>query len=112
MADRTTATWTGRTYSNYLDNASYHNKQKDKAPTTNNRKDEIKEWLDKHNISYNQTDLKATLLELVKQHRPRPLYLTDEAIHEHGHRVLRLPVAHCELNPIELAWASVKGYKQ
>ena len=24
--------------------------------------------------------------------------------------VLRLPVAHCELNPIELAWASVKGY--
>ncbi len=30
-------------------------------------------------------------------------------IHEHGHRVLRLPV-HCELNLIELAWASVKGY--
>ena len=24
--------------------------------------------------------------------------------------MLRLPVAHCELNPIELAWASVKGY--
>jgi len=24
--------------------------------------------------------------------------------------VLRLPVAHCELNPIELAWASVKDY--
>ena len=26
------------------------------------------------------------------------------------HIVLRLPVAHCELNPIELAWGSVKGY--
>ena len=24
--------------------------------------------------------------------------------------MLRLPVAHCELDPIELAWASVKGY--
>ena len=24
--------------------------------------------------------------------------------------MLRLPVAHCELNPIELAWASVKAY--
>ena len=24
--------------------------------------------------------------------------------------MLHLPIAHCELNPIELAWASVKGY--
>ena len=24
--------------------------------------------------------------------------------------MLRLPIAHCELNTIELAWASVKGY--
>lgn len=23
---------------------------------------------------------------------------------------MRLPVAHCELNPIEMAWAQVKGY--
>ena len=36
--------------------------------------------------------------------------MTDEAAQKHGHTVLRLPVAHCELNPIELAWASVKGY--
>ena len=43
----------------------------------------------------------------VKQHKPAPLYLTDEA---HGHTVLKLPVAHCEFNPIELAWVSVKGY--
>jgi len=27
-----------------------------------------------------------------------------------GHNVLRLPSDHCELNPIELAWAMVKGY--
>ena len=27
-----------------------------------------------------------------------------------GHEVVRLPVAHCELNPIEMAWARVKGY--
>ena len=30
--------------------------------------------------------------------------------HGHGYTVLCLPVTHCELNPIELAWASVKGY--
>ena len=91
-----------------LDNASYHNKQ-DKPPTSNDRKDDIRKWLDEHNIQYSQTDIEKTLLQLVKQHRPAPLYLTDEAIHNMGHTVLRLPVAHCELKPIEV-WASVKGY--
>ena len=93
-----------------IDNASYHNKQKDKPPTTANRKHEIQQWLDAHNIQYNDKDIKKTLLEKVRQHRPTPIYLTDEAAQKHGHTVLRLPVAHCELNPIELAWASVKGY--
>ena len=93
-----------------LDNASYHNKQKDKPPTSTYKKDDIKTWLDQHHISYSDTDIKKTLLEKVKQHRPTPIYLTDKAAHEHGHTVLRLPVAHCELNPIELAWASVKAY--
>ncbi len=27
-----------------------------------------------------------------------------------GHEVVRLPVALCTLNPIELAWAQVKGH--
>ena len=27
-----------------------------------------------------------------------------------GHDVLGLPIAHCELNPIELVWAQVKVY--
>ena len=27
-----------------------------------------------------------------------------------GHEVVRLPVFHCTLNPIELAWAQVKGH--
>ena len=71
------------------------------------RKLTLQQWLDEHNILYNPTDIKKTLLKPVQQHRPRPLCLTDEAIHEHGHIVLRLLVAHCE---IELAWASVKGY--
>ena len=64
-----------------LDNASYHNKQKDKPPTTVNRKDDIKRQLDEHNIEYDDKDIKKTLLERVKQHRPAHLYLTDEAAH-------------------------------
>ena len=51
-----------------LDNATYHNKQKDKPPTTANRKDDIKKWLDEHNIEYDDKDIKKTLLEKVKQH--------------------------------------------
>ena len=86
-----------------LDNALYHNKQKDLSPTNANRKNDIKRWLDEHNIEYDDKDIKKTLLEKVKQHRPAPLYLTDEAAHTQGHTVLKLPVAHCELNPIELA---------
>ena len=93
-----------------LDNASYHNKQKDKAPISNSNKNEIRQWLDQRNIQYSNTDIKKTQLDLVKQHRPEPLYLTDEAIHQYGHTVLRLPVAHCELIFNKLAWASVKGY--
>ena len=92
-----------------LDNASYHNKQ-DKMPTSTDKKDDIKTWLDQHHISYSDTDIKKTLLEKVKQHRPTPIYLTDKAAHKHGHTVLRLPVAYCELNPIELVWASMKAY--
>ena len=27
-----------------------------------------------------------------------------------GHEVVRQPVAHCELNPIEMVWSQVKGH--
>ena len=46
----------------------------------------------------------------MKQHRPKPIYLTDKLANEYGHNILRLPVGHCGLNLIELAWALVKGY--
>ena len=95
-----------------LDNASYHNKQKDKPSTSSDRKDDIKAWLDKHKITYSDTDIEKTLLQKVKEHRPTPLYLTDKAANEQGLFILRLSVAHWKVNPIELSfsWASVKKY--
>uniref|UniRef100_A0A1X7TIL7 Tc1-like transposase DDE domain-containing protein n=1 Tax=Amphimedon queenslandica TaxID=400682 RepID=A0A1X7TIL7_AMPQE len=37
-------------------------------------------------------------------------YIVDEMALKARHVVVRLPVAHCTLNPIELAWAQVKGH--
>ena len=41
---------------------------------------------------------------------PPPRYVVDEMVLAAGHEVIHLPVAHCTLNPIELAWAQVKGH--
>jgi transposase len=37
------------------------------------------------------------------------VYKTDKIANLHRHEVLRTPVRNCELNPIELIWAQVKG---
>ena len=43
--------------------------------------------------------------------QPSAVYLTDVEAEAHGHECVRLLVlAHCELNPIELAWVNVKEY--
>ena len=39
-----------------------------------------------------------------------PEYFVDDVAKQAGHEVVRLPVAHCELNPIEMAWSQMKHY--
>ena len=34
----------------------------------------------------------------------------DDVAKQAGHEVVGLPVAHCELNPIEMAWSQMKHY--
>ena len=41
---------------------------------------------------------------------PKAIYCTDEIASRHDHEVVRLPIAHCEFNLIELAWATTKEY--
>jgi hypothetical protein len=53
---------------------------------------------------------KLELLQLVKLHAPPPVYIIEEMAEALGHKVLRLPPRHPELNAIEMAWAYVKGY--
>ena len=67
-------------------------------------------WLENHGISFNSKDLRADLFAKIVAAQPKTTYLTDVAAEAKGHEVVRFPVAHCELNPIELAWAHVKEY--
>lgn len=93
-----------------MDNASYHSVQRDKAPTSSNRKLDLISWLQSKGIEANEKMLKTELLRLIRIHKPRtPTYILDEIAKEKGHTVIRLPPYHCQYNPIELIWAQVKG---
>jgi len=94
-----------------MDNAPYHSVQTEKYPTSNSKKADILEWLNSKGITFDRPLLKAQLLTKVKKLKPRTKsYVIDNLAKDAGHTVLRLPPYHCEFNPIELAWAMVKGY--
>ncbi|XP_025200475.1 uncharacterized protein LOC112598292 [Melanaphis sacchari] len=94
-----------------MDNAPYHSVQTEKYPTSNSKKGDILEWLNSKGITFDRPLLKAQLLTKVQELKPRTKsYVIDNLAKHAGHTVLRLPPYHCEFNPIELAWAMVKGY--
>ena len=93
-----------------LDNAKYHNAVLEKVPTMATKKCDIQEWLARHGLNFSGDMKKTELLQIVRANRPSKIYRTDLIAEAAGHKVLRLPVAHCELNPIEMVWAQVKGY--
>ena len=92
-----------------MDNASYHSRLKEQLPNTSWKKARIIEWLTNHGIHVDQSAIKAELLQQARQSKPKfRRYVVDSMAEEMGHTVLRLPPYHCELNPIELIWASMK----
>ncbi|KAK3918054.1 Protein FAM243A, partial [Frankliniella fusca] len=93
-----------------LDNASYHSVLQDRAPTMNDKRTAMIAYMDAHNIPYEEKQTKAELIVSIKARGIQKRYVVDELAKELGHTVLRLPPYHCELNPIELIWGSLKGY--
>jgi transposase len=97
-----------------LDNASYHMvKTEDTVcPNFSQKKAVLQSYRTQHNIPFSATDTKKVLYEKIKQEKTPVVYKTDKIanLHEHEVHVLRTPVRHCELNPIELIWAQVKGF--
>ena len=95
-----------------LDNASYHNVKTEDTVCSNFSQKNLfsKNYLTQHNIPFSATDTKKVLYEKIKQKKTPVVYKTDKIAKLHGHEVIRTPVRHCELNPIELIWAQVKGF--
>lgn len=94
-----------------MDNASYHSRRAEKVPTSGARKADIQKWLKEKNIPFGDKELKRCLVLKVRNEKHKyQTYVVDELAKQHGVTVLRLPPYHCELNPIELIWAQVKGY--
>uniref|UniRef100_A0A8R1IIA3 Tc1-like transposase DDE domain-containing protein n=1 Tax=Caenorhabditis japonica TaxID=281687 RepID=A0A8R1IIA3_CAEJA len=97
------------------DNASYHCRVLEKAPTKQDRKKVIVEFLAKHGIVMSIATHKAQLVEkmeeLIKLKGGRwafKKFVVDEFAKQNGVIAVRLPPYHCFLNPIEMVWAQMK----
>uniref|UniRef100_A0A8D9ASW8 Tc1-like transposase DDE domain-containing protein n=1 Tax=Cacopsylla melanoneura TaxID=428564 RepID=A0A8D9ASW8_9HEMI len=88
-----------------MDNASYHSKILNRAPTANSKKAEIISWLVNHGVpTANDTMRKVKLMELVKLKKPScTRYEIDTIAEHHGSAMVsvRLSPYHCHFNPIE-----------
>ena len=81
------------------------------TPNFHKRKAVLQDYISKHNIPVQPLETKKKLLyEKNKFKKPFSVFKTDKIANLHGHEVLRIPVCHCELKPIELIWAQVKGF--
>lgn len=93
-----------------MNNAPYHSRRLEQQPTTAWRKGQIIDWLRRKGIDHNDHMLKIELLNIARQHKSEHVkHVVDEMARQYNVEVLRLPPYHCELNPIELIWAQVKG---
>ena len=94
-----------------MDNASYHNILAEYSPPTpKSSKKKIREWLEQNKVYCRDDCLKAELVELLVKIAPEPIYAIDEIARSLGHKVLRTPPYHPELQPIETCWGVVKNH--
>ena len=53
---------------------------------------------------------RVELANFCKQNKPKPKYMISKIAEKYNVKILFLPVAHPELNPIELVWSMLKKY--
>ena len=93
-----------------MDNVSYHTRRLEEVPVKSWTKKRMVAWLEERNISFDPKAKKPEIFSIAQGLGATPKYISDEMALAASHEVVRLPVAHCVLNPIELAWLQVKGY--
>jgi transposase len=94
-----------------MDNAPYHNILSERLPKTpQSSKKKIKEWFSINKVYCRDDCLKSELAEILTKMAPEPIYAVDEIATSIGHKVLRTPPYHPELQPIETCWGVVKNY--
>lgn len=94
-----------------MDNAPYHLVKKEKSPTSSTRKANIIKWLEDKGEVVDNSMVILELLDIVKRIKPlHNKYVIDELAKATNKTILRLPPYHRKLNPIELAWSSVKNH--
>jgi transposase len=96
-----------------MDNAPYHNVYVEDAfyPTSSTKKAELARWLQDHAPSaFDESMIKAELLVACRERCPKPDYAIDYIAEAEGHRILRTPQYHPELQPIEECWGVVKNH--
>ena len=94
-----------------MDNAPYHCRLLEKEPIISCQKSEICEWLVQKGVNISDNLLKAELLECVKNvTSSEKNYVVDRIASKAGHRVVRLPLFHCQYNALEFVWTQVKAY--
>lgn len=80
-----------------MDNAPYHSRVENKAPTSNSTKDEMIRWLNDRGVCFPPDLKKPELYNVVKMHKPpHPTYFIDSKAAELGFKVIRLPPYHCQ----------------
>jgi transposase len=96
-----------------MDNAPYHNVYVDGAcyPSSSTKKSDLQSWLYHHHPEgYQESMIKAELLEACRQLCPKPEYELDRIARTEGHPIIRTPQYHPELQPIEQCWGVVKNH--
>ena len=96
-----------------MDNAPYHNVYAEGAfyPTGSTKKAALASWLQEHDpAAFDESMIKPELLVACRERCPKPDYAIDRIAAAKGHRILRTPQYHPELQPIEECWGVVKNH--